>query len=152
MNVSTLKTQYSDLHQIKKQAQREPRITHDRLRAMKSIDTETARQKISLRCWLEEQINDLVSFINVTLSRSKNNCATRGHRVSVHNARLGSCKCADCGENITSTSQIRSGMQHAKNLEIKPVLQNPTHSTFWVDESAIDRKIANRRKKVRCWQ
>lgn len=164
MNVSTVNPQstisYCELHQAQQvqqvqqvqQTQREPRITHDRLKAMKRVDTQTARKKISIGAWIEEQINDLASFVSATLFRTRNNCATRGHRVSVDNARLGSCKCADCGETITSTSQIRSGLQHAKNLAIKPVMQNPTQSGFWVDESAIDRKITNRRRKSRCWQ
>ncbi len=153
MNVSTHDHVYANMKATLHNTDltyREPRITNTQLMAMKCIDIQAERQKITLGAWLEEQINDLVAFFNVLIARSKSNCATRGHRVSVQNSRIGSCKCADCGANIATASQI---LQHTRNAEKNnPIVKNAINSAFWLDEAAIDRKITNRKKQNACWR
>lgn len=153
MNVSTtdIRSNHSDYRDHHRDY-REPRITHERLIAMKRFDDrEVTRQKISLGTWIKEQINELLSCFDAAMFRKQNSCATRGHRVAVYKTRPSSSKCADCAASITSTTQMRSSGQHALRISM-PVVQNTDETDFWVDQAALDRKIANRKKKLACWQ
>lgn len=130
---------------------REPRITQERLAAMKRLpDCETTRQ-LTFSAWLTEQVNELLSCLNAAMFRNQNSCATRGHRVAVHKSRIGALKCTDCGESITSAVQIRSSI-NAPRLSTTPQAQNLNGTNFWVDEAALDRKLVNRKMKPACWQ
>lgn len=142
MNVSTFNAHASYRSHQSRQARREPRITHERLTTMRNLETNMPPEGKSVRAWIEEQFNDFVSYIKVlAFRRSKNNCTTHGHRVLVDNARLGICKCAVCGASITSTAQIGRDLPTGHNSR-----HRANHSGYWVDESAVGRKNADRRK------
>lgn len=121
----------------KKHAVRSPRITQERLMAMRNAADVKSSPKITFGSWLKDQIEELIAFANLSAYKKGDECSTRGHRVSIYKSYIRNCICADCGHKITSSCELRrnTGAIELSTHNQPPIRDRALPRRYWVDES-----------------